>query len=1154
MLIKLIKFLLIITGIVLYFLLVAATVLILKWPWWGTLSLVVGTVGVIFFVFFVRKILQRRKEKIFVDQVIQQDDLRIKSMAKEEQDKSKELQLKWREAIETLKKSHLKKQGNSLYVLPWYLILGESGSGKTTAIQSARLTSPFSEFSRVSGISGTRNCDWWFFEDSIIIDAAGRYAIPVDEESDKVEWREFMSLLSKYRKKEPLNGLIVTVTADKLMAGSLDELQEEAQTLRKRVNELMISLGAKFPIYLLVTKCDLIQGMTRFCDKIPEASLDQAMGMVNEDMGQAPETFLQNAFSVIGERLRNLRLLILNQPRRGDIDPSLILFPDEFAKMSNGLTLFATELFQSNPYQESPLFRGLFFSSGQQEGTPYSHFLHHLGLVGSKEVLPGTSRGLFLHDFFAVILPRDRKLFAPTLRALEWSFLTRNLGLAAWVAIVIAFCGLLSFSFIKNLTPLRGISEESVTTLEFQGDINPDLLQMDRFRKSLLDIEAANRDWIVPHFGLNESLKAESGLKKRFSEQFMRGLLARFDQKMDSLLGGFNAETHDLEISNYVTLLLNRIDILTIRLMNEDPEAYQLAKMPRFDLLFDPETEPLTDEASTQLSLSYLSYVKWHHDKDDLLLELKDLKRRLREVVDIKGDQLKWLVTWANSAEDAQPVMMADFWGEFARGSEKVVPAAFTTSGKERIDTFIQRIGQMLSGKTDSGAQTTEDFYNWYNQLYMENWKIFARKFRAEAEEIRKRGGFLATRLFYEKKPFQSLLKRLAQELEPYAEGTPPVWVKQLFRYDLLDDYTVTEIDKEEKGVLDKASATGKKILASINKNMQQAVQGEEWKNLDATVKAYTNYQIALNAVIPLVGSSRATFALTTETFRDDPETGETPVLVLKRMHDELLQQLDAGLSSSDIVSQLVNDSFTFAWQLMLEETACRLDTIWEADVLAEIQGISKQRDVESILFGEDGFAKAFVKGAAQPFLKRSRAKGYTARLLMKNSVPFTKYFLSFMSKGNVAKAKTLPFYNVGIETLPTEANPGGVQPHATHLELICSSQSVQLDNYNFPNQGTFTWAPRMCNDTILQIEVGDIVLTKRYSGALGFPKFVRDFSGGQKVFKRKDFPKKSKALKNQGVKYIKVNYRLSGVKGVLGHLRQGAGRVPEVITVCRKK
>ena len=103
-------------------------------------------------------------------------------------------------------------------------------SGKTTAIQSARLSSPFFEVNQISGISGTRNCDWWFFEQAIVIDTAGRYTIRIDEERDKEEWQRFLTLLAKYRQREPLNGLIVSVAADKILETDPEALMQDGAT------------------------------------------------------------------------------------------------------------------------------------------------------------------------------------------------------------------------------------------------------------------------------------------------------------------------------------------------------------------------------------------------------------------------------------------------------------------------------------------------------------------------------------------------------------------------------------------------------------------------------------------------------------------------------------------------------------------------------------------------------------------------------------------------------------------------------------------------------------------------------------------------------------------------------------------------------------
>ncbi len=149
------------------------------------------------------KLLLRKKEQQFVSQIIEQDNYSLQSKDKKDREISREMQEKWKEAMESLKKSHLKRQGNPLYVLPWYMIIGKSGTGKTTAIKSADLSSSFSEVSSVSGISGTRNCDWWFFEQAILIDTAGRYAIPVDGDRDMDEWQKFWVFWQNTGKKSP---------------------------------------------------------------------------------------------------------------------------------------------------------------------------------------------------------------------------------------------------------------------------------------------------------------------------------------------------------------------------------------------------------------------------------------------------------------------------------------------------------------------------------------------------------------------------------------------------------------------------------------------------------------------------------------------------------------------------------------------------------------------------------------------------------------------------------------------------------------------------------------------------------------------------------------------------------------------------------------
>ncbi len=115
-----------------------------------------------------------------------------------------------------------RRSGHSLYELPWYVIIGAPGSGKTTALINSGLHFPLEQRSgkgALRGVGGTRNCDWWFTDEAIFLDTAGRYTTQdSDANADSAGWAEFLKLLQKYRKRRPVNGVILTISAQDLMA------------------------------------------------------------------------------------------------------------------------------------------------------------------------------------------------------------------------------------------------------------------------------------------------------------------------------------------------------------------------------------------------------------------------------------------------------------------------------------------------------------------------------------------------------------------------------------------------------------------------------------------------------------------------------------------------------------------------------------------------------------------------------------------------------------------------------------------------------------------------------------------------------------------------------------------------------------------------
>ena len=203
------------------------------------------------------------------------------------------LQERLREAIEVLRNARLGGKGErkQLYQIPWYLIIGPPGSGKTTALVNSGLNFPLAErfgVESLKGVGGTRHCDWWFTDQAVLIDTAGRYTTQdSDRTRDAGAWTGFLQLLKRYRKRQPINGAIVAISIADLVSAGDQAMREHAQAVRSRLQELQTELGIRFPVYVVFTKCDLLAGFNEFFDDLGRAEREQVWG-VTFDLARAP--------------------------------------------------------------------------------------------------------------------------------------------------------------------------------------------------------------------------------------------------------------------------------------------------------------------------------------------------------------------------------------------------------------------------------------------------------------------------------------------------------------------------------------------------------------------------------------------------------------------------------------------------------------------------------------------------------------------------------------------------------------------------------------------------------------------------------------------------------------------------------------------------
>lgn len=250
--------------------------------------------------------------------------------------------------------------------LPWVMILGPSGVGKSTALERSGLR--FTSLGRrLQGIGGTRNCTWWLANDAVFLDTAGRYAV---RDEDRDEWRAFLHLLRK-RRRRPIDAVLLQVGIDELFDRPRVEVERAALQLRERLDELASLLDAQVPVHLLFNKCDLIDGFVDFFGGLDKEEQAQPWGftldtstLAAEPLGAAFSQRFANLVQTLTERSTK-RLLTLP-----DRDPreAVLGFPSELAALGATLGFFTETLFEPRARGERPWLCAVYLGSAEQTG------------------------------------------------------------------------------------------------------------------------------------------------------------------------------------------------------------------------------------------------------------------------------------------------------------------------------------------------------------------------------------------------------------------------------------------------------------------------------------------------------------------------------------------------------------------------------------------------------------------------------------------------------------------------------------------------------------------------------------------------------------------------------------------------------------------
>jgi type VI secretion system protein ImpL len=457
------------------------------------------------------------------------------------------LKQKMEDALAVLKRTG-RSNARALYDLPWYLIIGPPGAGKTTALVNSGLKFPLAADNAamaVQGVGGTRYCDWWFTDEAVLIDTAGRYTTQdSDAKADRRSWLAFLDMLSRNRPRQPINGVIVAISIADVLNLPAKEVAAHADAIRKRLDELHEELKVDFPVYAVFTKMDLVEGFTQYFADLDEMKRQAVWGATFQttdkkanNVGKVPEE-IDLLIQRISERM----------PERLQEEPDLrsraILFgfPAQLGAIRKPIADFLNRVFEPTRYQTTAILRGFYFTSGTQEGTPLdavigalqkSYGVQSLGSVGFS----GTGKTFFLHDALSKVIFGEAGWVSTNIAAVRRSFALRA---AAFTLIGLATAGVLGLwwmSYTRNAALItatdQGVDDYATIAGPFikQNSVtDPNLLPIYELIGSLpnLPVGYAKRDDSTPveqTFGLSQRPRlqdASNDLYRQALERLLR--------------------------------------------------------------------------------------------------------------------------------------------------------------------------------------------------------------------------------------------------------------------------------------------------------------------------------------------------------------------------------------------------------------------------------------------------------------------------------------------------------------------------------------------------------------------------------------------------------------------------------------------------------
>ena len=369
---------------------------------------------------------------------------------------------------------------------------------------------------------------------------------------DRAGWDAFLDLLRRTRPRQPLNGVIVAIGLSDIAQAPAEERLAHARAIRRRIKELGEKLGIRMPVYALFTKADLLAGFSEFFADLDRERREQVWGATFplSKTASGPVEGFTAELQLLVERL-NERLFDRLQTERSPERRALIAgFPMQVATLAEPLQAFLAEAFGGSRLDPAPLLRGVYFTSGTQEGTPIDRLTGTMARAfgldqrRAASLRPERGRSYFLARLLSGVIFGEAMLVSEPPGAARRRLALRAASFAAVGLAVLAVGGALFASEHNGQREIDGMAaalaayEATTKGVPLDPVADADLPRLLPLLNAARDLARAGQDGGSWGLGLSQADKLRTGAEAVYRHALEYALLPRLIWRLEAQMRG----------------------------------------------------------------------------------------------------------------------------------------------------------------------------------------------------------------------------------------------------------------------------------------------------------------------------------------------------------------------------------------------------------------------------------------------------------------------------------------------------------------------------------------------------------------------------------------------------------------------------------------